>query len=148
VRRSSPACFRPAAFLRAPSDLFQPLYEVTLNPSSNPKLHKFLQQVVGFDSVDDESKPIRRIHRKYGRVQLLCKSVVTRLANATDTLGRGSHGLIARFPPPAQWDLPLEPPYPYYIYYMCANLVSLNQLRRERGFSTESAASLFQPINR
>ena len=46
-------------------DLFKPLYDVTLDPSSSPKLHRFLQQVVGFDSVDDESKPVRRIHKKY-----------------------------------------------------------------------------------
>ena len=37
--------------------LFQPLFEVTINPSSHPDLHKFLQYVSGFDSVDDESKP-------------------------------------------------------------------------------------------
>jgi len=37
--------------------LFQPLFEVTINPNSHPDLHKFLQYVTGFDSVDDESKP-------------------------------------------------------------------------------------------
>lgn len=37
--------------------LFEPLFEVTINPQSHPDLHKFLQYVVGFDSVDDESKP-------------------------------------------------------------------------------------------
>jgi len=37
--------------------LFQPLFEVTIDPSSHPDLHKFLQYVSGFDSVDDESKP-------------------------------------------------------------------------------------------
>ncbi|KAJ2608765.1 AMP deaminase [Coemansia sp. RSA 1365] len=46
-------------------NLFQPLFEVTKDPSSHPKLHVFLQRVVGFDSVDDESKPERRLHRKY-----------------------------------------------------------------------------------
>lgn len=38
------------------ANLFVPLFEVTNNPSSHPELHKFLQYVVGFDSVDDESK--------------------------------------------------------------------------------------------
>lgn len=38
-------------------NLFRPLYEVTIDPQSHPKLHVFLQRVVGFDSVDDESKP-------------------------------------------------------------------------------------------
>ena len=37
-------------------NLFQPLFQVTVDPSSNPQLHCFLQQVVAFDSVDDESK--------------------------------------------------------------------------------------------
>jgi AMP deaminase len=46
-------------------DIFQPLFEVTQNPQSHPKLHIFLQRVVGFDSVDDESKAERRLYRKY-----------------------------------------------------------------------------------
>ena len=38
-------------------NLFRPLFEVTISPASHPELHSFLQYVVGFDSVDDESKP-------------------------------------------------------------------------------------------
>eukprot|EP00892_Ulva_mutabilis_P012568 jgi/Ulvmu1/9684/UM055_0022.1 len=41
-------------------NLFRPLFEVTADPSTHPQLHVFLQQVVGFDCVDDESKPERR----------------------------------------------------------------------------------------
>jgi AMP deaminase len=37
-------------------NIFKPLFEVTLKPSSDPKLHQFLQYVTAFDSVDDESK--------------------------------------------------------------------------------------------
>ncbi|KAK9685742.1 AMP deaminase [Basidiobolus ranarum] len=85
-------------------NIFQPLFEVTKDPSSHPELHVFLQRVVGFDSVDDESKTERRIHRKYP------------LAKA--------------------WDMPLNPPYTYYLYYMFANMASLNHWRKERGFST------------
>ncbi|KAJ6117693.1 hypothetical protein N7512_007418, partial [Penicillium capsulatum] len=47
------------------TNVFQPLFEVTKDPSSHPKLHVFLQRVVGFDSVDDESKAERRLYRKY-----------------------------------------------------------------------------------
>ena len=36
--------------------IFYPLFEVTKDPSVNPKLHLFLKQMSGFDSVDDESK--------------------------------------------------------------------------------------------
>lgn len=38
-------------------NLFLPLFEATINPNSHPDLHRFLQYVTGFDSVDDESKP-------------------------------------------------------------------------------------------
>ncbi|XP_057301542.1 AMP deaminase 2-like isoform X2 [Hydractinia symbiolongicarpus] len=37
-------------------NIFRPLFEVSVNPSSHPHLHRFLRQVIGFDSVDDESK--------------------------------------------------------------------------------------------
>ncbi|KAI1001701.1 AMP deaminase [Podosphaera aphanis] len=46
-------------------NLFQPLFEVTKDPSSHPKLHIFLQRVIGFDSVDDESKAERRLYKKF-----------------------------------------------------------------------------------
>ncbi|KAL5761882.1 hypothetical protein ACOSP7_018146 [Xanthoceras sorbifolium] len=41
-------------------NVFIPLFEVTVDPNSHPQLHVFLMQVVGFDIVDDESKPERR----------------------------------------------------------------------------------------
>uniref|UniRef100_A0ACD5WR12 Uncharacterized protein n=1 Tax=Avena sativa TaxID=4498 RepID=A0ACD5WR12_AVESA len=41
-------------------NIFLPLFEVTVDPSSHPQLHVFLEQVVGLDLVDDESKPERR----------------------------------------------------------------------------------------
>ncbi|KAM3706607.1 hypothetical protein ACJW31_03G163000 [Castanea mollissima] len=41
-------------------NIFIPLFEVTVDPNSHPQLHLFLMQVVGFDLVDDESKPERR----------------------------------------------------------------------------------------
>ncbi|KAH8735361.1 hypothetical protein BGZ61DRAFT_471817 [Ilyonectria robusta] len=85
-------------------NLFQPLFEVTKDPSSHPKLHVFLQRVIGFDSVDDESKIERRLFKK--------------------------------FPVPKAWDTKQNPPYSYWIYYLFANMVSLNYWRRKRGFNT------------
>ncbi|KAL6754093.1 hypothetical protein V8C86DRAFT_382763 [Haematococcus lacustris] len=41
-------------------NIFGPLFEVTQDPASHPQLHVLLAQVVGFDMVDDESKPERR----------------------------------------------------------------------------------------
>jgi AMP deaminase len=37
--------------------IFAPLFEVSVHPEGNSPLHVFLKTVVGFDSVDDESKP-------------------------------------------------------------------------------------------
>jgi AMP deaminase len=37
-------------------NIFRPLFEVSVDPSADPNLHLFLQQMVGFDCVDDESK--------------------------------------------------------------------------------------------
>ncbi|XP_077401375.1 AMP deaminase 2 isoform X1 [Vanacampus margaritifer] len=42
-------------------NIFLPLFEVTIHPGKHPELHLFLQHVVGFDSVDDESKPEQHI---------------------------------------------------------------------------------------
>lgn len=85
-------------------NVFKPLFEVTKDPTSHPELHVFLQRVVGFDSVDDESKAERRIHRK--------------------------------FPYPRLWDLDQNPPFSYWIYYMYANMASLNHWRQARGLNT------------
>lgn len=41
-------------------NIFEPLFEVTRDPSTHPQLHLFLKHVSGFDLVDDESKPERR----------------------------------------------------------------------------------------
>ncbi|CAB53720.2 adenosine deaminase Ada1 [Schizosaccharomyces pombe] len=85
-------------------NVFEPLFEVTKDPRTHPKLHVFLQRVIGFDSVDDESKPERRTFRK--------------------------------FPYPKHWDINLNPPYSYWLYYMYANMTSLNSWRKIRGFNT------------
>jgi AMP deaminase len=38
-------------------NIFAPLFEVSLDPAADEQLHQFLSMVVGFDSVDDESRP-------------------------------------------------------------------------------------------
>ncbi|KAI8446006.1 hypothetical protein BY996DRAFT_4596589 [Phakopsora pachyrhizi] len=85
-------------------NVFQPLFEVTCDPSTHPELHVFLQRVVGFDCVDDESKPEKRIYRKY--------------------------------PLPSSWTTAQNPPYSYWLYYLYANMASLNNWRKSRFFNT------------
>jgi hypothetical protein len=114
-------CSSPQLQSYISADVFSPLFEVTKDPSSHPELHVFLQRVIGFDTVDDESKTERRIHKK--------------------------------FPYPRLWDAKESPPYSYWwlgficspvnlrssfecrIYYMYANMTSLNNWRSARGFS-------------
>ncbi|KAI9099699.1 hypothetical protein DFS34DRAFT_678264 [Phlyctochytrium arcticum] len=85
-------------------NVFEPLFEVTQDPTSHPELHIFLQRVIGFDSVDDESKAERRTYKKY--------------------------------PSPKDWNIALNPPYSYWLYYMHSNMSTLNWYRRQRGFNT------------
>ncbi|CAG9128019.1 unnamed protein product [Plutella xylostella] len=87
------------------SNLFDPLFQVSIDPSSNTELHKFLTHVIGFDSVDDESKPEN--------------------SNLNDHMKT-----------PEEWNHEENPPYGYYLYYMYANMVILNQLRKEQGLNT------------
>ncbi|KAI0450145.1 hypothetical protein F5B21DRAFT_492189 [Xylaria acuta] len=53
------------SFEQVVRNIFQPLFEVTKAPETHPKLHIFLQRVIGFDSVDDESKVERRLFKKF-----------------------------------------------------------------------------------
>ncbi|SPN97825.1 uncharacterized protein DNG_01337 [Cephalotrichum gorgonifer] len=93
-----------SSFEQIIKNVFEPLFEVTRDPQSHPKLHIFLQRVVGFDSVDDESKVERRLFKK--------------------------------FPVPKDWSSEQNPPYTYWIYYLFANVSSLNHWRKQRGFNT------------
>ena len=87
-------------------NIFQPLFEVTINPDADPALYKFLLQVVGFDSVDDES-----VYEK----------------SATST---------SFSTPPEQWTQVENPHYCYWAYYIWANIYNLNHLRKIRGLNS------------
>mmetsp|Transcript_14246 Transcript_14246/g.36439 ORF Transcript_14246/g.36439 Transcript_14246/m.36439 type:complete len:1280 (+) Transcript_14246:43-3882(+) len=97
---------RASNFQQVLSNIFEPLFRVTIDPSSNPTLHEFLKEVSGFDSVDDESK------------------LEVGLTETTWEVD------------PTNWDRPENPPYSYYMYYMWANIQSLNLLRQQKGLNT------------
>eukprot|EP01065_Artemidia_motanka_P032390 TRINITY_DN39403_c0_g1_i1.p1 TRINITY_DN39403_c0_g1~~TRINITY_DN39403_c0_g1_i1.p1 ORF type:complete len:1511 (+),score=647.38 TRINITY_DN39403_c0_g1_i1:55-4587(+) len=85
-------------------NVFGPLWQVSVDPRSNWKLHMFLKSVAGFDSVDNEK--------------------ITDAPWTDET------------PLPDDWDSEQNPPYAYWLYYMYANIQTLNQFRRERGLTT------------
>jgi adenosine deaminase len=47
------------------NNIFEPLFAVTLDPSVDPMLSRFLEAVVGFDCVDDESQPEHRFMQRF-----------------------------------------------------------------------------------
>eukprot|EP00708_Paratrimastix_pyriformis_P003109 GAFH01001878.1.p1 GENE.GAFH01001878.1~~GAFH01001878.1.p1 ORF type:complete len:399 (-),score=118.46 GAFH01001878.1:63-1259(-) len=91
-----------ANFAQYMANFFEPLFEATINPQAHPLIDEFLREVGGFDSVDDESKPEREAHA---------------LTMPAD---------------PEQWNTDENPPYAYYMYFMYANIFTLNALRRRR----------------
>uniref|UniRef100_H3A0A9 AMP deaminase n=1 Tax=Latimeria chalumnae TaxID=7897 RepID=H3A0A9_LATCH len=50
-----------ANFQEMLENIFLPLFKATIDPQNHPELHLFLEDVDGFDSVDDESKPEHHI---------------------------------------------------------------------------------------
>ncbi|KAJ1138858.1 hypothetical protein NDU88_005239 [Pleurodeles waltl] len=91
-------------------NIFQPVFEATINPQANKDLSVFLRHITAFDSVDDESK-------------------------------HSGHMFCYKSPKPQEWNIEKNPSYSYYIYYMYANIMVLNNLRKERGMNT----FLFRP---
>lgn len=93
-----------------------------MEPSRHPELSQFLQHVVGFDSVDDESRPTGKLGGSGKGIYFAALALF--LAHPCTVVV------------PAQWDGPEDPPYSYYLHYMASNLATLNQLRASRGLNT------------
>jgi len=91
------------------TNIFTPLFEVVLDPSSHPDLAEVLPSIVGFDCVDDESVPDPLTVR---RSQLYGAAAVP-----------DDHEDPLR---PALWNIGENPPYSYYCYYLYANLRRFN----------------------
>ncbi|KYN97089.1 putative AMP deaminase [Plasmodium gaboni] len=84
------------------SNIFSPCFEAIKNPESNKEIFIFLHQIVGWDSVDDES-----IISNY-------------------TLKGGE------LPTPDKYTSEHNPPYSYYAYYMYINIRMLNEFMISR----------------
>ncbi|XP_053108289.1 AMP deaminase 3 isoform X4 [Hemicordylus capensis] len=66
---------------------------------------------------------------------------VTGFDSVDDESKHSDHMFSEKSPNPDIWTSEKNPPYSYYLYYMYANIMVLNNLRKERGMST----FLFRP---
>jgi AMP deaminase len=94
-------------FMDMLNNIFGPVVEATLNPDKYPHIAAFLTQLVGFDSVDDESKNEKvNSYKNYKEIY------------------------------PEDWTANENPPYSYWSYYIYANLYNINNLRKARNLNT------------
>ncbi|CAG9328800.1 unnamed protein product [Blepharisma stoltei] len=90
-------------------NIFEPIIKATLEPEAYPEIAETLTQVVGFDTIDNENK-IEKV-TSYSNYKVIT---------------------------PEDWTASDNPPYSYFNYYIYANIVSINHLRRARGMNTFS----------
>ena len=98
-----------AHFQELLGNIFVPMFEATAAPTEHPALAKFLAAVGGIDCVDDES--------------LRDHLALTEATLPEDYLGEPNGK---------------PPPYSFFMYYLYANLRSLNTLRKVRGLNVLS----------
>uniref|UniRef100_A0A6Q2Y1V7 AMP deaminase n=1 Tax=Esox lucius TaxID=8010 RepID=A0A6Q2Y1V7_ESOLU len=66
----------------------------------------------------------------------LCLSSMYFLNIVDDESKHSDHMFSYKSPKPEQWTADENPPYSYYLFHMYANIMVLNNLRKERGLST------------
>ncbi|XP_062461664.1 AMP deaminase 1 isoform X3 [Pezoporus occidentalis] len=66
---------------------------------------------------------------------------ITGFDSVDDESKHSGHMFCTKSPKPEQWTSEKNPSYTYYLYYMYANILVLNNLRRQRGMNT----FLFRP---
>ncbi|KFV64000.1 AMP deaminase 1, partial [Dryobates pubescens] len=66
---------------------------------------------------------------------------ITGFDSVDDESKHSGHMFCTKSPKPEQWNSEKNPSYTYYLYYMYANILVLNNLRRQRGMNT----FLFRP---
>ncbi|XP_048463301.1 AMP deaminase 3 [Rhincodon typus] len=76
------------------------------------------------------------INPKENRELHLFLKYVTGFDSVDDESKHSAHMFSVKSPTPGQWTREQNPPYSYYLYYMYANIMVLNNLRKERGLST------------
>nr|XP_020449040.1 AMP deaminase 3-like [Monopterus albus]XP_020449041.1 AMP deaminase 3-like [Monopterus albus] len=73
--------------------------------------------------------------QKHKEIHVFLK-YVTGFDSVDDESKHSDHMFSYKSPKPEEWDTDDNPPYTYYLFYMYANIMVLNNLRKERGLNT------------
>ncbi|KAG9331802.1 hypothetical protein JZ751_016956 [Albula glossodonta] len=73
--------------------------------------------------------------QQHKELHVFLKSV-TGFDSVDDESKHSNHMFSYKSPKPEEWTAEENPPYSYYLFYMYANIMVLNNLRKERGLST------------
>uniref|UniRef100_A0A8C1ZXV8 AMP deaminase n=1 Tax=Cyprinus carpio TaxID=7962 RepID=A0A8C1ZXV8_CYPCA len=83
------------------------------------------------------SPNMRWIIQKHKETYVFLKHVsVTGFDSVDDESKHSDHIFTYKSPKPEEWTMEENPPYTYYLFHMYANIMVLNNLRKERGLNT------------
>uniref|UniRef100_A0A8C8ZT46 AMP deaminase n=1 Tax=Prolemur simus TaxID=1328070 RepID=A0A8C8ZT46_PROSS len=110
------------------------IYDVFRSKNFLPHFGKMLENVfmpVFEATVNPQAHPDLSVFLKH----------ITGFDSVDDESKHSGHMFSSKSPKPQEWTMEKNPSYTYYAYYMYANIMVLNSLRKERGMNT----FLFRP---
>ncbi|KAL0603644.1 AMP deaminase 1 [Plecturocebus cupreus] len=110
------------------------IYDVFRSTNFLPHFGKMLENIfmpVFEATINPQADPYLSVFLKH----------ITGFDSVDDESKHSGHMFSSESPKPQEWTLEKNPSYTYYAYYMYANIMVLNSLRKERGMNT----FLFRP---
>uniref|UniRef100_A0A8C9IN88 AMP deaminase n=1 Tax=Piliocolobus tephrosceles TaxID=591936 RepID=A0A8C9IN88_9PRIM len=110
------------------------IYDVFRSKNFLPHFGKMLENIfipVFEATINPQANPELSVFLKH----------ITGFDSVDDESKHSGHMFSSKSPKPQEWTLEKNPSYTYYAYYMYANIMVLNSLRKERGMNT----FLFRP---
>ena len=120
-------------------NIFEPLFEVTKDPSTHPQLHVLLSQVRGAHRACLRGCSPRQPVVHPMPVPPPSPPLVPLQVGGFDMVddeSKPERRPTKHSPAPAEWNSKHNCAYSYYAYYIYANLYTLNKFREARGMNT------------
>lgn len=115
-------------------NVFSPLFEATLRPEQHPVLAKFLENVAGFDTDDDETTAGLAGIAYLRKMEENPKKFTGKISGGQHRSNDDDDQNIGEAAQ-SQYE---NPHFCYYVYYLACNITVLNKLREARGMNTFS----------